>query len=488
MGLFRRNKNNNIETQQWPNPVAEQWQANTQVHFAGERQRQAEVGPAEILPDARQQRKIIAALLNDGINTLIDESNEPGKTKHDIAIGDGDREKLYDMIASGGIDINAEREFLKGIAGPKNKYSAGEVMEGIHLLKDGTWCSIPGIGQDKHMRRMIAAFIGIDPKKPENIAAEHLGRFWQIYETPVDFEEDSQRFLKSIEKHNPPQTYAEYIRSMRQFKHVMFGKQQQYWEQMQLINKEAKNGREMVGEREHVIKAVGSAEVSKAQVLQGLNSEHLEDDGTSQDTALKMPEQGIFGVFDGVGGAANGRLASSTAAAEVRRLGETSEVRNSLDLCGMLDSASRAINNAMATDEEKGASTGTLIKIAETDGHKTLMWASVGDSRLYVVSGRNQVRQVTKDEIRDDGRTITNALGGGLPGERARQAGTVILNSGDRVVLCTDGITGDEGADIMSAGELSAVVSRVPTAEQAAEDLVRQARKRDDRTAIVIQV
>ncbi|MBR3134949.1 SpoIIE family protein phosphatase [Candidatus Saccharibacteria bacterium] len=236
------------------------------------------------------------------------------------------------------------------------------------------------------------------------------------------------------------------------------------------------------GEKEPLVKAVGVAEVSKAQVMQG-KFQRLEDDGTSQDASLLMPEKGIFGVFDGVGGSVGGRLASATAANKVAELGRKHQVRNALDLGTMLDMASFEINNT----EGAGSSTGTLVKITEVDGKKMMMWTSVGDSRVYVVDNNGRASQISKDEGYEN--VITNALGGGgANGKRAMQAGTVLLNNGDRVVLCTDGITGDKGTDLMSERELGSIVGRAKTAELAAADLLKTARKRDDRTAIVVQI
>ena len=499
MGLFRRNKKNNVdETPQQPNPAVAQWQANTQVPFAGERQRSvAEVRPAEPLPDERQQRKIIAALLNGG-NVLINRNGRNGETKHDVDISESDRAELYDMIASGEIGIQQERDFLKRIRGPVDKYTPDEVMEGVCSLPNGDQQTIPGIGQDKHMRRIIAFFTGADPKKPYDVEAKHLWNFWMKYATPIDFEEDSQEFLENIRQANAekyPEKRAEYIQSMRQFKHVMFGKQQQYWEQMQFLNKDAEkfgNANRAGGatqenaealkddfEYESGVKVVGSAELSKAQVRSGELAETVED-GTSQDETLIIPEEGLFGVFDGVGGEVGGRVASEIAAKEVAKFSNI-EVVNSEMLCRMLNAASRAIN----LHGDAGKSTGTIAKIQKMDGKKILMWASVGDSRVYVVGNDGRTRQLSIDEGFEN--KITNALGIDQS-NRTKQHNQYELADGDRVVLCTDGITGDVGDDIMWPEELGRIVRRANTAEAAAEDLVKRARKRDDRAAIVVQV
>ena len=60
-----------------------------------------------------------------------------------------------------------------------------------------------------------------------------------------------------------------------------------------------------------------------------------------------------------------------------------------------------------------------------------------------------------------------------------------LLGSADRIVLCSDGITGDYGEDLMSERELGFIVSRSRDARNASQNLIAGARKKDDRTAIV---
>lgn len=427
-------------------------------------------------PNLRQQRKIIACLVS-GENSALG--------REDINLDNADVGGVYEKIATGEIGLAEEKEILNSIKAPKHKYRPESMLAGIVIRSDGRTEQIPSIGNDKHMRRILAEMTGVGFANPEKVMAEDVARFWGQYETPADFEADSQALLAQVRRTNTEKKYNEYVASMRQFKSVMFGKQQEYWEQMQLIKEDAERFAGQVGnvgEKEPTIRAVATAELSKAQVMQGVQgSEILREDGSSQDTALVMQEQGLFGVFDGVGGVKGGRLASGTAAGEVKRLGNN-EVRNSLDLCNMLDAASDAINRI----PEAGASTGTLAKIKEIEGRKVLMWASVGDSRLYIVNRAGEATQITKDEGYEN--KITNALGGGGGGKRARQAGTAYLNAGDRVVLCSDGITGDKGDDLMSAAELGGIVAGAPTADEAARGLATKARKRDDRTAIVVQI
>lgn len=95
---------------------------------------------------------------------------------------------------------------------------------------------------------------------------------------------------------------------------------------------------------------------------------------------------------------------------------------------------------------------------------------------------------MTKDE--GEGKYIYNALGRETEnGEsRVQQFGDEELYPGDRVVLCSDGITGDYGTDLMSDAELGSLVMNAHDAREAAKNLVSGARKRDDRTAVVFGV
>ena len=60
--------------------------------------------------------------------------------------------------------------------------------------------------------------------------------------------------------------------------------------------------------------------------------------------------------------------------------------------------------------------------------------------------------------------------------------------TGDRIVFCSDGITGDYEPDLISNDEVASVVERAKTAEQAARDLIAISTKIDDSTAMVVEV
>lgn len=140
---------------------------------------------------------------------------------------------------------------------------------------------------------------------------------------------------------------------------------------------------------------------------------------------------------------------------------------------------------------------GTTLTAAWVGGGRLLL-GHVGDSRAYLVRGGGAV-QLTEDhsvagELVRDGRlrpeearrhpqrhVLTRSLGG----DRLPRVDVVELPlvRGDRLVLCTDGLTG-----ALEADEIARMVSGAPSARAAAEALLQAALRRraaDDVTAVV---
>ncbi|MGH7610199.1 MAG: PP2C family protein-serine/threonine phosphatase [Candidatus Dormibacteria bacterium] len=197
-----------------------------------------------------------------------------------------------------------------------------------------------------------------------------------------------------------------------------------------------------------------------------------------QDRFLRETALGLFGVFDGVGQFSGSGEAAETAASLVleacRSAGEVGPEP-------LVSGCQRAHAAIIAADT--GATTATTVWI----DRDRAAYASVGDSRLYQqTAGLALPRQVTVDE--GEGRFLDNALGVGGVGASspvARQSGWLTIAAGDKLVLVTDGITGDYPPDLLSPGELGEAIAG-DDPELAAKRLVEIARKHDDRTAVVV--
>lgn len=225
----------------------------------------------------------------------------------------------------------------------------------------------------------------------------------------------------------------------------------------------------------------------------GLVREHNEDNLMALDlsermqppladgTALRLevgPRGALLVVCDGMGGAAAGEVASQmaieiVAAHMLERTegpapddGVPARVRFARDLRAAAWEANRLIYEASRThDEHNGmGTTMTAVGIVGTD----LVMAQVGDSRAYVLRG-GAITQVTRDQslvnqlvetgqiteeqakMFEHSNVILQALG--VQDDVEVLLSTVSLRRGDRVIVCTDGLTG-----VVSDEELAAVL------------------------------
>ena len=167
-------------------------------------------------------------------------------------------------------------------------------------------------------------------------------------------------------------------------------------------------------------------------------------------------------VCDGMGGANGGNIASKIA---VEVIG--SRIRDGFHENMSATSVERLLESAMATanigvydraaQQEELSGMGTTVVAAITCGH-TAYISHVGDSRLYlwrdnqlsvvtrdhsVVQELIESGQITEEEARSHPRKnyITRALG--VVAEESGEYDELDLVPGDRLLLCTDGLTNE---------------------------------------------
>ncbi|MFC6286991.1 PP2C family protein-serine/threonine phosphatase [Nocardioides sp. GCM10027113] len=185
-------------------------------------------------------------------------------------------------------------------------------------------------------------------------------------------------------------------------------------------------------------------------------------------------------VCDGVGGAARGDIASSTAIQQLRRLDAAPSDDPVARVAGALHRAHDRIGELV--DEEPALNgTSTTATVALFDGEKAVI-GHVGDSRAYLYR-QGEISQLTSDHtfvqtLIDEGRITEeearvhphrNLILKAIDGihEAEPDIFHVELEVGDRLLLCSDGASGvlDNArlADILSTG----------SADFAATELVR---------------
>lgn len=216
----------------------------------------------------------------------------------------------------------------------------------------------------------------------------------------------------------------------------------------------------------------------------------------NEDTLLARPP--VFAVADGMGGHEAGEVASSLAVATVQSV--DADPDDPEDWVGrVVDSANTAVY-AKGTQRGGALRMGTTLTVAYA-APDAIYLGHVGDSRAYLLhDGRLRqltddhslvaewVRQgrITADEaaVHPQRSVITRALGI----DDAVQIDTlrVVPTAGDRLLLCSDGLTG-----CVSDADIAATLRDVADPDEAAQILVDQANSGggdDNITAVVVDV
>lgn len=179
------------------------------------------------------------------------------------------------------------------------------------------------------------------------------------------------------------------------------------------------------------------------------------------------PTRGVALVADGLGGHTAGDVASKLAVEViVNRLNGVDDDPTRA-LVRSLEEANDAILDDSAEHVERSGMGTTAVLAYLPDGGTRAWIAHVGDSRAYVLRDE-QVAQVTEDHTTGGpfGRgQITQALGsrGGVQPDCVG----VELDPGDRLLLCTDGLT-----DMLSDREIAQIAGNGGTPQEACDALV----------------
>jgi serine/threonine protein phosphatase PrpC len=228
---------------------------------------------------------------------------------------------------------------------------------------------------------------------------------------------------------------------------------------------------------------------------------------TNEDALLVVQPEGarkgqvVVAVADGMGGHKAGEVASELAVESLRRAVETADPGAAADalLTGAVQLGNQTIWQAASEDIEKdGMGTTLVCAVVDTDGHVVI--ANVGDSRAYayvngesvlvtedhtwvnqqVLSGQMSHREARFSPFRN---LLTRTLGN-APLVDVDIFSGLQLESGDAVILVSDGVTG-----YLDESDFSAVMQETDGAQAAAQRLVEEAVNRggsDNATAVVV--
>ena len=207
----------------------------------------------------------------------------------------------------------------------------------------------------------------------------------------------------------------------------------------------------------------------------------------------------LYVVADGMGGHLAGDVASSTAVDVISKRSSSASADDPQTLAELIRGANAAIWERASSDPELHGmgTTCTLVLLDDTRAHI----AHVGDSRAYLLRD-GELRQLTEDHtlvarMVREGRLreeeaerhpqrsiITRALG--VDADVEVDLSMLDLRSGDRLLLCSDGLS-----SMIDRDEIAGGLSEHPDPQDAADDLVARANDaggEDNITVVVIDV
>jgi len=190
----------------------------------------------------------------------------------------------------------------------------------------------------------------------------------------------------------------------------------------------------------------------------------------NQDAFIANPESGIWAVADGMGGHADGRVASSMVRDALGAIGPQVNLAASASAVkSALAEVNTYLHSMSLRRVDPVVSGTTLVAVLIHGVHGVCLWA--GDSRLYRLRGE-ELTQLSVDHSEDEERTgtdglvrrsnvITRAIGGRDDLELEQLSFDIRV--GDRLLLCSDGLYRELSTD--SIKELLSTGDAISTAE-----------------------
>jgi serine/threonine protein phosphatase PrpC len=219
---------------------------------------------------------------------------------------------------------------------------------------------------------------------------------------------------------------------------------------------------------------------------------------SNEDCILCLPEIPAAILADGMGGHSAGEVASRTAVETIAAI--LRQTMRGISAHERLESSVQAAHSVIREKSRQSIrcrGMGTTVVVALVDGN-VLHHAHVGDSRLYLLR-QGEFVALTKDhsllqEFIDQGlytpeearekvsrNILTRALG--LEPQITMDYGQVSVQSGDRFLICSDGLY-----DMLSETEMAALLGRPHAIDEVGLDMVELANARGskDNVSVII--
>ena len=222
----------------------------------------------------------------------------------------------------------------------------------------------------------------------------------------------------------------------------------------------------------------------------------------NEDSFALLPDRGFFLVADGMGGHNAGEVASRMAIEKAvslcnpksftKRRGNKAAMQHFL--IDVFEQVNRKVIKASeASADQRGM--GTTLTLAYLEG-SVMHCCHVGDSRCYLLRDED-LMQITTDHVAD---FSTDTAFGGVEGTKCNAVTRIIgypfpedpeyhaveLVSGDKILLCSDGLW-----SMLSDTEITRIIGEEKDAERCCDRLIEQANEaggRDNITAILVLI
>lgn len=201
-----------------PSQDSQNWDSLQEVKFNDPNQNTtAEESTETLTPNLRQQNKLIQVILNNDIDIINQSSTDATPAE---------RENFLKLVANGTVTDSHFNNVVAHINGPW-------VSKHPNLIFDQK------IQGDKHLSRILAYNTDLGFHNYTDVTGSSLTNFIKRYPNPANFEDASKDFLEMIKRNNSPAKYQEYLQSMHDFKHIVYGKKQEYFDQAKILQREA---------------------------------------------------------------------------------------------------------------------------------------------------------------------------------------------------------------------------------------------------------
>ncbi|MBR3132026.1 hypothetical protein IKG33_01260 [Candidatus Saccharibacteria bacterium] len=156
---------------------------------------------------SRQQCKLVK-ILSSGNLDILDQS--------DVNMNTQELSYVINHINNGTIKTEDFQYIVSQIKGPQDVKSPDQILARL--------------SDQKHEKRILATMTGLGFNHPNQVQPSQIQTFYNQFPEPSDFDTQAESFLEDIKTYNSPQKYKEYVKAMNNFKHVLYGKKQEYWD------------------------------------------------------------------------------------------------------------------------------------------------------------------------------------------------------------------------------------------------------------------